>query len=264
MTQIQTQNLTLGYQNKSIINNFDSMIEGGSIVGLVGPNGAGKTTILRALAGLLEPQDGDVYLNKTNIRQYSKEKRARTLGWVPQRESFSWSLNVEEIVALGRAPHRGWLLPYSAHDQEIIEKALARTELHSLSQRPVDELSGGEFQRVIIARALAQEPKILLLDEPTANLDIHHQIQVMDLVQELVQKEKMTAIIAIHDLNLAARYCKKMILLNHGSTHSMGTPEQVLTSKNLAAVFGVDAHLYRDPYGHWALSIKNGNGKSVQ
>jgi len=258
MSYIQANNLSLAYKEKTVVQNFDLSIQEGTIVGLIGPNGSGKTTVLRALAGLLIPQRGDIHINAKNLRGISKQKRARTMGWVPQRESFAWSLKVEDIVSLGRAPHRGWLLPFSEHDRHVIQQALASAELSEFASRPVDELSGGEFQRVLIARALAQEPKILLLDEPTANLDIHHQIQVLDLVQELVRKEKMTAIIAIHDLSLAARYCDQLTLLDHGKTRCAGSPEQVLTPANLSAVFGVDAHLYRDPHGYWALSIKNG------
>lgn len=264
MNYIQANNLNLAYKEKSVVQNFGLSIKKGTIVGLIGPNGSGKTTVLRALAGLLTPKEGDIQINAQNLNSLSKQKRARIMGWVPQREIFAWSLKVEDIVSLGRAPHRGWLLPFSKHDRRMIHQALMRTELSNFAARPIDELSGGEFQRVLIARALAQEPKILLLDEPTANLDIHHQIQVMDLVQELVKKEKMTAIIAIHDLALAARYCDQLTLIDHGKTRCAGSPAQVLTPENLSAVFGVDAHLYRDPHGYWALSIKNGNGKMVQ
>jgi len=265
MSYIKAEKLFLGYQNKTVIENFEMDIPEGSIVGLIGPNGSGKTTILRALAGLLEPQDGAIRINKMDLHQFSKQRRARLLGWVPQREAFAWSMKVEDVVTLGRAPHRGWLLPYSGHDRKVVKEALTRTELHALAHRAVNKLSGGEFQRVLIARALAQEPKILLLDEPTANLDIHHQIQVLDLVQELVRKEKMTAIIAIHDLNLAARYCDRLILIDKGRTRCKGVPVQVLSAENLAAVFNVEARLYRDPNGYWALGIKNGkNGHAQQ
>ena len=258
MTYIQANNLNLAYKDKNVVQNFDINIQKGSIVGIIGPNGSGKTTILRALAGLLSPQQGEIRINAQNLRDIPKKNRARTMGWVPQRETFAWSLKVEDIVSLGRAPHRGWLLPFSAHDKRVVQKSLKNAELSDFASRLIDELSGGEFQRVLIARALAQEPKILLLDEPTANLDIHHQIQVMDLVQNLVKKEKLTVIIAIHDLDLAARYCEQLILLDHGKTRCIGNPAETLTPENLKAVFGVDAQLYRDPRGHWALSIQNG------
>lgn len=261
MTYLLAHQLDLAYRERKVVRNFDLSIHAGTMHGLIGPNGSGKTTVLRALAGLLPPKSGEICVNAEKLRQIPKQRRARIMGWVPQRESLAWSLTVEEVVALGRAPHRGWLLPYAKHDREIIRQALESAELGDFAKRPVDELSGGEFQRVLIARALAQEPKILLLDEPTANLDIHHQIQVLDLVKTLVEKEKLTAIIAIHDLGLAARYCDQLTLLDGGEIRCVGTPEQVLSPENLAAVFGVDAHLYRDPLGHWALSVRNGMGK---
>jgi iron complex transport system ATP-binding protein len=257
MSYLQVRQLDLAYKETKVVKNFNLKLQAGTMHGLIGPNGSGKTTVLRALAGLLSPRHGEIRIDDENLRQISKQRRARMMGWVPQRESLAWSLTVEELVALGRAPHRGWMLPYTKEDREKIRLALASAELHDYALRPVDELSGGEFQRVLIARALAQEPKILLLDEPTANLDIHHQIQVLDLVQNLVKKEKMTAIIAIHDLSLAARYCDRLTLLDRGEIRCVGSPKQVLAPENLSAVFGVDARLYRDPLGYWALSVRN-------
>jgi len=168
--------------------------------------------------------------------------------------------SVREVVALGRAPHRGWLLPMTAGDQAVIDAALRFTDLIALQERRMDELSGGEFQRVLIARALAQEPQILLLDEPTANLDIHYQIQVMDLVRQLVSREGITALMAVHDLNLAARYCDELILLKDGRQVCTGSPRDVLTPANLEAVFNVKTNLYQDPWGFWAVSARNGAG----
>ena len=175
---------------------------------------------------------------------------------MPQGETNVWPLAVEEIVMLGRAPHRGWLMPMSRTDRKAVDRALARAGLSELRGRLINKLSGGERQRVMIARALAQEPSILLLDEPTANLDVRHQIQVLDLVRQLVDSGSLTAILAIHDLSLAARYCDRLVLLHEGCEYAVGSPEEVLTTENLRVVYGVDAELYRDPYGQWALSVQ--------
>jgi iron complex transport system ATP-binding protein len=163
---------------------------------------------------------------------------------------------VEEIVLLGRAPHRGWLLPYSAADRAAVENALMQTDLLNLRTRPVDKLSGGERQRTLIARALAQEALILLLDEPTANLDFRFQMQVLDLARELASKNGLAVLVAIHDLGMAARYCDRLVLIANGCEFASGTPSEVFTPQTLKAVFGVDGQLYRDPHGQWAISAK--------
>lgn len=261
---LQASNLNLGYNGHIVVQDFNLVISPKTIVGLVGPNGSGKTTILRALAGLLPLQDGKVLIDGKSISELDSKKRARRIGWVPQRETLAWSLTVEETIQLGRAPHRGWFLPYTAKDYSIVDWAVGITELNDLKDRPIDKLSGGEFQRVLIARALAQEPEILLLDEPTANLDIRHQIQVLSLVRSLVEKNELTVVIAIHDLNLAVRYCDQLVLLHHGQQKGVGKPEQVLTEDSLQTVFGIEAKLYQDPWGHWAVSVRSGvnNGRT--
>jgi iron complex transport system ATP-binding protein len=263
MNVLQASRLSLGYNEQTIVQDFNLTIPPKTILGLVGPNGSGKTTILRALAGLLLPQDGTVLIQGESISELDSRKRARRIAWVPQRESLAWPLSVKETVQLGRAPHRGWLLPYTEHDYNIIDWAINLTELNDLKDRPIDQLSGGEFQRVLIARALAQEPEILLLDEPTANLDVHHQIQLFDLTKRLVNKNELTVVVAIHDLNLAVRYCDQLILLNCGQQKGIGKPEKVLTEDNLQTVFGIEARLYQDPWGYWAISVRSGksNGR---
>ncbi|MFC2054100.1 ABC transporter ATP-binding protein [Chloroflexota bacterium] len=261
---LQASKLSLGYNGHAIVQDLNLGIPSNTIVGLIGPNGSGKTTILRALAGLLTPQDGKVLVEGESISELDSKKRARRIGWVPQRESLTWSLSVEETIQLGRAPYRGWFLPYTAKDHRIVDWAMDITELNDLRDRPINKLSGGEYQRVLIARALAQEPEILLLDEPTANLDVHHQIQVFDLVQSLVERNELTVVVAIHDLNLAVRYCDQLILLHRGQLIGIGKPEIILTEDNLQSVFGIEAKLHQDPWGHWAVSVRSGvnNGKT--
>jgi len=256
---LQASQLSLGYNGLTIVQDFHMKAHSGRIIGLVGPNGSGKTTILRALAGLLKPKKGEVYIQGLDMNKIDSRTRARKIAWVPQRETMTWSLSVEETIQLGRAPHRGWLLPYTAGDHDKVNWALDLTELNNLKERPINKLSGGEFQRVLIARALAQDPIVLLLDEPTANLDVHHQIQVLDLIKNLVVQNNLSVIIAIHDLNLAVRYCDQIHLLDHGQQIGKGKPQDVLTEENLRSVFGIKAKLYQDPWGYWALSVRSNN-----
>lgn len=262
MTILRAQELSLGYRASKVVEKFNAAIPEGTIMGLIGPNGSGKTTLLRAFAGVIKPLHGSVHLNGHNLHALSARRRAQLIGWVPQREGIAWPLTVKEVVSLGRAPHRGWLLPLTREDEQVIERVMELIEMDSLSDRKVDELSGGEFQQVLIARALAQEPQVLLLDEPTANLDIHHQMQVMDLVRDLVARQKITAVIAIHDLSVAARYCDHLILLHKGRQVCTGKPSQVLQPGNITEVFQVESCLYRDPWNNLTVSARNGVKKN--
>ncbi|BBB47802.1 ABC transporter ATP-binding protein [Pelolinea submarina] len=261
MNILRAEELSLGYRNKKVVEQFSTSIQQGSLIGMVGPNGSGKTTLLRALSGLIKPFGGQVFVGEQNLFLLTPRKRAQLIGWVPQRERLAWPLTVREVISLGRAPHRGWLLPMTKTDQAVIDDVIHNSDLDSLEDRRMDELSGGEFQRVLIARALTQEPRVLLLDEPTTNLDIHYQIQVMDLIRQLVSCGGITVLMVIHDLNIAARYCDGLILLHRGKQICAGSPVDVLTPENLEAVFNVKTNLYRDPWGFWAVSARNGTGQ---
>ena len=264
MIILQADHLFLNYNGTCVVKDINIKIPQGKIIGIIGPNGSGKSTLLKALAGLHKPSRGNAYLKDQNLQSLSPQQRAKLIGWVPQRQSYTWPLTVEDMVNLGRAPHCGWFLPLSSHDHKQVANILSITELSDLKARRIDKLSGGELQRTMIARTLVQEPEILLLDEPTANLDVHHQLQVLDMVFELVNNRNLTVVIALHDLSMAARYCEELILLNHGECYSKGNPEEVLTPQNIETVFGVKAQLYRDPWNYWALAIKNGVNRNGQ
>jgi iron complex transport system ATP-binding protein len=257
MMELVATNLTLAYKRQAVVHNLSLAVSGGSVLGLIGPNGSGKTTVLRALVGLSRPRCGSVSLDGRDVSRIIAAERARQIGFVPQGETHAWALTVQEMVLLGRAPHRGWLLPFSAADHAAVECALSQMGLLSLRDRPIDKLSGGERQRTLIARALAQEPKVLLLDEPTANLDLRYQIQILDLVSRLAADHQLAVVVAIHDLTLAARYCDCLMLLRTGQVHACGAPDIVLTPENLQAVFGIDAELYHDPRGQWTISASS-------
>jgi iron complex transport system ATP-binding protein len=258
-SRLQTQALTCAYHingRKAVLRDVDLALPAGELVGLIGPNGAGKTTLLRALARVLRPQQGQVLLNGKDIWQLKSREVARQIGRVPQSAHAAWPYSVEHVVRMGRFPHRGWLAPFNGKDTIAVDHALQLLGLEPLRQRLLNTLSGGEQQRVLLARALVQEPSVLLLDEPIANLDVNHQHHVLAMVQNLVKEYNLAAMIAIHDLGLAARYCNRLVLLHQGTVWATGPAAKVLHPDHLRAVFGVESQLYRDPAGHWALTVQ--------
>src|SRR5258706_4217024 len=220
----------------------------GQSVGLIGPNGAGKSTLLRLLSGLWKPSGGEVFLNGQPIANYNTRQIAQLIGQVQQSAALDAPFTVQEIVAMERNPHIRRFEIESPHDKPAVLEAMRATNTYLLADRAVNRLSGGERQRVFLARALAQEPSILLLDEPTSNLDIRHQIEILALVQHQAHDCGLGVLIAIHDLSMAARFCDRLILLTDGRVMAEGIPEAVLTADNLAVAFGVDAQPYRDPF----------------
>ncbi len=225
------------------------------LIGLIGPNGAGKSTLLRTIAGILGHDHGAVLLDGAEIASLSPKDIASNLALVPQIAPYTHSFTSLELVLMGRYPHLGRFQIESARDRDIARGAMALTETEKLSERTLDTLSGGERQRVFVSRALAQKPRVLLLDEPTSNLDILHQLKVLGLVRRLVETG-LTAIAAIHDLQMAARYCDRLVLLSAGRVAATGTPEQVLSTENIESAFGVRSAVYRDERtGSLAISL---------
>ena len=250
MQPLAAQELTCAYSHHIVLQSLTLALHGGEVLALIGPNGAGKTTLLRALARLLQPQSGTVLLAGHNVWRLSPKSVARRLALASQQEVTSWPGTVEQAVALGRAPHRGWLLPYTAHDREVIEQVLLQTGLAALRHRLLTALSGGEQRRVILARALVQEPQVLLLDEPTAHLDLKYQAEVLTLVQHLAQRGGLSVVVALHDLNQAALCAQRIALLVDGQLLAIGPPEAVLTPELLAHAYGVEVVVTPHPiYG---------------
>jgi iron complex transport system ATP-binding protein len=220
--------------------------ERGEFVGVIGPNGAGKTTLLRTISGLLRRTAGAVAMGGRPLDSMSAREVAKLVAQVPQLPTLTYGFTCIEVVLMGRYPHLDRFQLEGPEDERIAREAMRLTETEGFAQRTATTLSGGERQRVSVARALAQEPAILLMDEPTANLDIQHQLKMLELVRSLV-KQGITAITAMHDLSLAARYCHRLVLLHQGRVVGEGPGEAVLTPENLRRVFGVDALVYRDP-----------------
>jgi len=243
-TTVTVERLSQSYGDVSVLDGVDLTVEPGEFVALVGPNGAGKTTLLRSINGILDPDEGAVALDGTPVGDLSSKAVSRQVATVPQDSHVGFSFTTEQIVEMGRTPHQSRL--DWGTDSDPIERALERTATVQFRDRPVDDLSGGERQRVLLARALAQEPSVLVLDEPTASLDINHQIQVLGLVADLVSEGK-TAIAAIHDLDLAARFCDRLLLLSDGEIRARGSPESVLTGDALATAFGTTTAVTQNP-----------------
>lgn len=219
----------------------------GEFVGLVGPNGAGKSTLLKTISGILKSNEGSITLGGNDLSNMSAKEVAHTLASVPQLTPYTYGFTSLEVVLMGRYPTMGLFQVEGSDDRRIALESMALTETDSFAHRDVTTLSGGERQRVFFARALAQQPQILLLDEPTSNLDISHQLKVLEIVNGLVD-QGMTAIASIHDLSLAARYCHRLVLISHGCVLEQGSPDQVLTPKNIKDAFGVSAVVFRNPF----------------
>jgi iron complex transport system ATP-binding protein len=239
--------LTVRYGPRAVLADLSLSITTGGITALVGPNGSGKSTLLRALARLLVPQAGAVYLNGKAISGLSPAAVARDLAILPQGPVAPAGLTVGELVEQGRYPHAGPLRMLRQQDHAAIREAMTLTGMDSFATRALDSLSGGERQRAWIALALAQATPVLLLDEPTTFLDIGHQLEVLELVRRLNRERGMTILLVLHDLNQAARYADRMIALHAGHIVADGPPAAVLTADLLAAVFGVQAHILPDP-----------------
>lgn len=216
---------------------FDADAPG--MVGLVGPNGAGKTTLLRAIAGLMEAQ-GTAHFDGRDLTTLSGRERARTLSYLAQGAEAHWPLTAERVVALGRLPHLGAFAAPGPEDKAAIEKALTRVDAHKLMGRRIDQLSGGERARVLVARALAVEAPLLLVDEPVTALDPFHQLKVMDVLRSYAAEGRLVVVV-LHDLTLAARYCDSLVLMQDGGVFAFGEPSDVLSPPNLASVYRVQA-----------------------
>lgn len=234
---LKIENVRGGYYRQDVVKEISIAVKQGESLGIIGPNGSGKTTLLRLATRVLHPKSGLIYFKGRNIFQMNLKEFCRKIAFVSQDISTNFSFTVAEIVLMGRIPHLKRLQFEAKKDIAIAEEALALTDLLSLRDKRIDELSAGERQRVIIARALTQEPELLFLDEPTSHLDIGHQIQILDLLRKLNRHSGLTIVMILHDLNLAGAYCNRIALLNNGALYKQGPPEEVLTYQNIEAVY---------------------------
>ncbi|MBI2305380.1 MAG: ABC transporter ATP-binding protein [Chloroflexi bacterium] len=246
-TSLVTKDIRVLYGDNAVLQGIDLTVAGGEIMGLVGPNGAGKTTLLRVLSGSLKPQRGEVWVNGAAIGHLPPRERAKVIAMVSQNPTVPQGFTALEVVLMGRNPHLGLLKWEGSRDMEVAQWAMELTSTLEFSMRPLGSLSGGERQRVFLARALAQEAPILLLDEPTAHLDISFQCSVMDTIENVKAQTGVTVVAAMHDLTLAAQYCNRIAALNRGSIVALGCPEDVLRPELVSAAYGTEVAIISHP-----------------
>jgi len=244
---IGVRGLQFAYDDVQVLHNVDLSLSTGERVALIGPNGSGKSTLLGCINGFLGTTSGDVCLFGQDVGVMSAREIARVVGAVPQEFQMPFAYRVRTVVGLGRSIHLNLLGALDEHDEEVIDQALERAEVTHLQGREFNALSGGERQRVVLALALAQEPAILLLDEPTAHLDLSHQIEVMELIGRVGQERGATVLASMHDIDLASAFFDRVVVLDRGRVVADGATSEVITADRLRNTFGVDADITRDP-----------------
>ena len=237
--KLEIKGVSFSYGSRPALGDVTMSVGEGEVVSIVGPNGSGKTTLIKCINRILKPQGGAVLVEGRDVRETKLRGLARLLAYVPQSAAHVFPSTVFDTVLLGRRPYVNWGI--SPRDKAIVSQTLSLMGLEALAMRHFSELSGGEQQKVLLARALAQEPQVLLLDEPTSNLDLRHQLEVLGIVRSVVREKRMSAIMAIHDLNLASRYADRVVMLNGGNIIDAGDPVSVFTPENIAHVYGVEA-----------------------
>jgi iron complex transport system ATP-binding protein len=249
VTDLAAVDVTVALDRTPVINSVSCAVSGGGWLALIGPNGAGKSTLIRAMAGLVA-YGGTVTLDTVDTRAMKAKERARMLAYVPQEPTLPPALTVEQYVLLGRTPHLGYLATPGRHDRERVRSAMARLDVTKFAQRRLARLSGGERQRAVLARALAGDPKVLLLDEPTSMLDVGHEQQVLELVDELRKDAGLTVVSTLHDLTVAGQYADTLVMLDGGEVVAAGSPQTVLTAALIESVYAAKVNVIAGRDGH--------------
>lgn len=244
---IEARNLTFSYSDRQALADVSLKVEHGELLGLIGPNGSGKSTLLKCLCGILAPQQGEVLLEGKPLKAFGRREVAQRIAVVPQDSIFGLNFTAYEVVLLGRTPYLERMQLERTSDHEAVRRAMEKTDCWELKDRRIWEISGGERQRVVIARALAQSPRVLLLDEPTAHLDIAHQVEVYDLLLTLNRKEGLTILAVSHDLDLAGEYCGRVALMEKGRVRAVGDKRGILTSGLLSEVYQQEVMVQDSP-----------------
>ena len=244
----QLDQVGFSYGDQSVLHDLDLQLKKGRCYGILGPNGSGKTTLLDLMCGLLPPSDGDILFRQTRLAEWHPRQLARRMALVPQDFVVRFGFTVREVVEMGRHPHLGRFASLSEQDYKIVDSVMEEMGVAEFTNRSVTQLSGGEKQRVAVARALTQTPEVLLLDEATSNLDIYHSLSILGLIQRRVRKQGLTVVAAIHDLNLAAFFCDNLFFLKDGQLICQGETNEVLRADVIREVYGVDAQVRLDEF----------------
>ena len=264
MNMLEAEKLVFSASGRNIIEDLSLQVPAGDVLAIIGPNGAGKSTLLKMLTGQLTPSSGAVRLQGEAVHSLAPSAMAKVLAYVPQGPQAPPDILVRELVSYGRHPHRAWYMGSRAEDEEAVERALERTGLLDLAKRPVGLLSGGERQRAWLALALAQQPQVLLLDEPTTFLDVCHQFELLDLLRRLNEEDNLTVVLVLHEINHALRYAKRVAVVKDGRLAALGSPWDVVTPELLRQVFRVQGEVVADSDGRAALLMQGLDRKSEQ
>ena len=248
---IRVNNLSHAFDGRTVLEDLSFEVEAGDFFIIIGPNGSGKTTLLKLLVALLPLKDGDIHLLSRSLADYTAASLARRIAYVPQSVPVEFPFTVTQVVLMGRSPHLGFLGFEGEADLSLAHDAMAITDVAHLADRRLDQLSGGEQQRVFIARAICQQPQIMLLDEPTAALDLSHQVRLMDLMERLKTDKGVTVAMVSHDLNMAAMYADRLLLISRGRIARSGPPEQVIDYNLLEQVYGCKILVDQSPLGDY-------------
>ncbi len=248
MNILTVRDIVSGYGEKIIINGISFSVRSGEFLGIIGPNGAGKSTLLRTMSRVIRPKRGHILLEGHDIFKMSLKEFAKSVAFVAQDTTVTFPFIALEIVLMGRYPYSRAFQSESKEDLEVVHQALTTTDCESFASRPIDQLSAGERQRVFIAKALAQNPKLILLDEPTSHLDISHQVQILDILRDLSEADGISVIAVFHDLNLASEYCDRLLLIDEGRICAQGSPEEVLKYEILEGIYKTVVIVKENPY----------------
>jgi len=245
---LELQNINFSYGTTPVLRDINLSAKAGEFIAIIGPNGAGKSTLIKIIDRVLHTEGGKVLLDGKSLSGFTRKELARTIAYLPQESNFAFSYTVRDVVLMGRFPYQKGVQAYNTDDFRVVQEMMILMEIDQFAERHFNELSGGEKQRVLIASALAQNPKIILLDEPTSALDLHHQLAIYQILQKLKHEQNLTVFVVTHDINLAAQFCDRVVLMGDGKIISDGLPEEVLQFQLLQDTFGVKVYIDINPF----------------